>query len=1194
MKLTSMIGAAALAICFAVAPACAQDGPHSHPATDAANVAQDAEIAKALSADALIVEGMADLDRRIDALEAATAGLSSSTADLAARVKALEDAAAPDPDPLPDPDPIPDPDPTPDPPPPPSGNVLTIDASKRFQTINGWSVTTRAWEQDKLADRYDPSYIAAAPEMVADLVDQVGVNRIRVEIQSGAENPTDYWKQFTSGALTYTGFKAKYYENINDNSDPFVANAAGFKWSQLDEKMDHLVMPLRAALTAKGERLWINLNVVDFGTGDLGSLSLATQPEEYAELVVEALKHLKAKYNVTPDSLEIILEPDNGATYTGAQIGAAIRATKARMASAGFGPQIIAPSTMKASASLTYYDAIKATGAKVDVLAFHTYGTTDDATLTAIGAKGAADGIETAMLEKIDSGADQFHRDLTLSNASAWLQWGMASKVDNGNNLLVGDPTKPVGSQISMGSKTRGLAQVWRHVRRGYVRVGTSANFAGVKALAFEAPGGSRLAVGITTVAKNFAIAGLPAGSYEVEYTTAAALSVKSGPFTVAAGGSLPVSIPAAGVLVAYPVGGSPPPPPPPDPDPNPNPGPVGNLLPNTADGKPIAQLGVGHHIYWQAENPYKNLRLLYPEYGGGAKVAAGEADPTTGWIYMKPGETLVLGRVRTAQANGINTDPGEYVLKASIKPGSTADITALGFVNNGGDATTIRKTMVLDESDLNGNEVKLNGGASGGWINVDFWGPTKWENDPLGWHPDFLKDASRYKIIRFLDWTTTNGSSVTNAAEWIDDGDYTIYNNSNNGQKPLAANGHLRKFGYSYGRMFDLANKADAAVHVNIPLAMGASVIKTELLDCRQSIVKPAVVANFSAIEASAKVEYRLLAEKMARSAVAQNYPNNKVILIELANEVWNYGNSAFACTSGYADGLGMALNGGADYDAGTGLGHMAVIAFDAFEKAFAQIKPGQEVKYVLGVQTMGSTARAKKAAAEFDRYAPTIGVDPKLRQKIFLATTNYFSGGWQFNKNRSPGAGNNPFGVSDEGAFNAAFMAADADGSLFQKLRAWYLGPLSSNVNVARLKTQTTMWRDYAVNNGWRSIINYEGSPADMVGSLPADPAKSRPYDQLGFAYPQSAQVWKTWIRSPEAFDVQDAYLAMLTNIDTSNPKITDGGWLPSRLVVSNYILTGRDTNYTSPWIEKNPLEAGQCPPEGFIGAWCKYLRP
>lgn len=1189
MKLTSMIGAAALAIFFAIAPACAQDGPHTHPAYDATNEAQDQEIAKALSADALIVEGMADLDRRMDALEAATAGLSSSTADLAARVKALEDAAAPDPDPLPDPDPTPDPTP-----PPQSGNVLTIDATKRFQTINGWSVTTRAWEQDKVADKYDPSYIAAAPEMVADLVNEVGVNRIRVEIQSGAENPTDYWKQFTSGALSYTGLKAKYYENINDNADPFVANAAGFKWSQLDEKMDALVMPLRAALAAKGEKLWINLNVVDFGTGDLGSLSLATQPEEYAELVVEAFKHLKTKYGVTPDSLEIILEPDNGGTYTGAQIGAAIKATKARMAAAGFAPQIIAPSTMKASASLTYYDAIKTTGAKVDVLAYHTYGTTDDATVSAIGAKGAAEGIETAMLEKIDAGVDQLHRDLTLANVTAWLQWGMASKTDNGNNLLVGDPAKPVGSQISMGSKTRGLAQVWRHVRRGYVRVGASTNFAGVKALAFEAPGGGRLAVGITTGAKNFAIAGLPAGSYAVEYTTAAALSVKSGPFTVAAGASLPVSIPAAGVLVAYPVGATPPPPPPPDPDPNPNPGPVGNLLPNTADGLPVMQLNVGHHIYWQGENPYKNLRLLYPEYGGGPKVEAGEADPTTGWIYMKPGEVLVLGRVRPVQANGINTDPGEYVLKASIKPGSTADITALGFSNNGGDATTIRKTAILDDQDLNGNEVKLNGGASGGWIKVDFWGPTKWENDPLGWHPDFLKDVARYKIVRFLDWTTTNGGAVTEAWEWIDDGDYTIYNSTNSGQKPLAANDNLRKFGYSYGRMFDLANKADSTVWVNIPITMGARAIKTELLTKKPSIIKPAIVANFAAIEASAKIEYRLLAEKLARSAVAQNYPDNKVLLIELGNEIWNSGNASFAASTAFADGVGMALNGGADYDTGTGLGHMAVIAFDAFSKAFAQIKPGQEVKFVLGVQTMGGTSRAKKAAAEFDRYAPTIGVDPKLRLKIFLATTNYFSGGWQWNKNRSPGVGNNPFDVSDEGAFNAAFAAADADGSLFQKLKAWYLGPYSANVNVARLKAETLMWRDYAVNNGWRSILNYEGSPADTVGSLPADAARGRPYDQLGYAYPQSAQTWKTWIRSQEAFDVQDAYLQMLMQIDTSNPKITDGGWLPDRLVIANYMLTGRDPNYGSPWTEKNPLEAGQCPTQGFIGAWCKYLRP
>ena len=615
-----------------------------------------------------------------------------------------------------------------------------------------------------------------------------------------------------------------------------------------------------------------------------------------------------------------------------------------------------------------------------------------------------------------------------------------------------------------------------------------------------------------------------------------------------------------------------------------------GAVWPDGADGKPIVTLVLGHHREWQGENPYKNT-LLLADFAPAAKIIAGEADPGTGWICLNPNETITLGFVRPNQGDGVNFDPGKWVARAEIIPGSSASINAPGFLDDGSTATLIRKSRILDDSTHGNDQVSIAGGAAGGCIRPDFVGPEKYENDPRDdFRPEFVRDASRYHFVRFLDWTTTSGSRITNAAEWIDDADAIVYSGTNcfkatcyiNKSWPPA--GPMLRSGYKFAQMFKLARDADIAVWVNTPAALGFGAVKADIITCKAATLIPAIGANWATIEPAIHQEAFAYGIKLARSAKSGGYPDRKALNVEIGNEFWNSGNSAFACTNDVAEGVGFATTG--VNSVGEGVGVIAAIQVAEIKRAFVQEKPGQALSFSVGMQTAAFSTAIKTFhngfVTAFKRYETSSGISPSNLLDVFAATTGYYSGHSQWNANRSPGALNNPFGASTEAEFNAGYIAADGDGSLFDKARAWYLGSASNNMNVAKLVQIHNNWRNWAVNAGMRGVIQYEGSGANGVGSGA---------NQLGGVYPGTLAAEKRWARSQQAFDVQDAIISGISAIDPMNPAVTTG-WRPKSMPVSNYQSIGI-IDLGSPWKEKFPGEAGTCPQVGTSGAWCKYAR-
>src|SRR5437868_1927557 len=90
-------------------------------------------------------------------------------------------------------------------------NTVTLDDTKNFQTITGWEATAQAWALDEVEtitnhSNANPLFSLYQNELFDALVDTLGVNRVRLEVMSGCENPVDYFTQYLNGQITFTQY----------------------------------------------------------------------------------------------------------------------------------------------------------------------------------------------------------------------------------------------------------------------------------------------------------------------------------------------------------------------------------------------------------------------------------------------------------------------------------------------------------------------------------------------------------------------------------------------------------------------------------------------------------------------------------------------------------------------------------------------------------------------------------------------------------------------------------------------------------------------------------------------------------------------------------------------------------------------------------------------------------------------------
>lgn len=429
--------------------------------------------------------------------------------------------------------------------------TITVDAAQQFQTMTGWEALAEIGQAE-----CDPRAYASYKNNVLDrAANELGINRIRIALRNGYENPVDQFLPFKAGQLTFNQWKVFWFQVVNDNNDPFVMNPAGFNWGYLDYTMDELVVPLKQRLAARGEGFWLNLVYVGANSGDLHR----DNPEEYAELALAAFQHLQQRYGWVPNSLEIVNEPNLG-TWNGTQVGQAMVAAKRRLNQAGFFPQLVGPTVSQAAASLPFFDQMMLVPGAAQALnefSYHRYGTAPTATqLRGIAQRGATYGVRTSMLEHGGSGYEDLHEDLTLANVSSWEQFGLAfcGDRDIGGNYfpIYGASLGKNVPDVRTGAMTKYLRQYFRYVALGAVRIGATSTEAQWEPVAFRNPNGKYTVVVKANAGGTFSVGGLPAGTYGIDYTTANAYMQALPDAAVSAGQTLTTAIPGTGVLTIF------------------------------------------------------------------------------------------------------------------------------------------------------------------------------------------------------------------------------------------------------------------------------------------------------------------------------------------------------------------------------------------------------------------------------------------------------------------------------------------------------------------------------------------------------------------------------------------------------------------------------------------------------------------
>ncbi len=434
---------------------------------------------------------------------------------------------------------------------PPVGNVIALNPYVKYQTMRGWEAV------DQAGQLFTPAWNNYKDVLLDEAVNDLGINRIRLEIMSGSENPTDYFAQWQAGQLTEAQYNAKRYEIINDDADPNHINPGGFKWSQLDSSINNIVLPMRQRLQARGESLWVNLNYVDFGSS---TFEHKNSPAEYAEFVLATYQHMQNTFGFVPDSWEIVLEPDtSSASWSSMQVALALKAAGDKLAASGYRPAFTAPSVTAADNFANYVDQIAQTpGAMpyVTEFAYHRYNDASDSILQQISDRTVLYGKKAGMLEWIGADYVTLHQDIKQGRNSSWQQYCLAGLTswgpDSGGSYYRVDDSNVGNPIVTMGSRTKFLRQYFKFVRAGAQRIEALSGNATFDPLAFINLNGKYVVVVKSSGSGSFTVVGLPAGVYGIKYTTGSQYDVDLPDTSVLPGQALATSIPGTGVITIY------------------------------------------------------------------------------------------------------------------------------------------------------------------------------------------------------------------------------------------------------------------------------------------------------------------------------------------------------------------------------------------------------------------------------------------------------------------------------------------------------------------------------------------------------------------------------------------------------------------------------------------------------------------
>lgn len=406
--------------------------------------------------------------------------------------------------------------------------VVNVDTSIQYQTMTGFEAQgwmsnwDTQWQIDHLQDWN---------RIIAGGAARLGIDRVRIEVQSGSENPVDYFSQYINGDITRAQWKPHWYESINDNSDPGSREGGKFHFSKVIYDIENIALPLKDSVEMLGKKFYINLNYVDFKNFPFEH---HTDPAEYAELMLACFDTIQIHFGFVPDAIEVILEPENSdwsngvAQIIGDRIANCIAAAGDTLSNHGYFPDFIAPSPTAASHTVPWTLPILANSIAASYLTeicYHKYWNQSAADLMEIGQLADNNGITSSMLEWWHPNNVQYalNRDLTLGKVSAWQSGGLGEvniNSTNGHTFLYNisdaDPNNPV---VTEGPNARYYRQYFKYIPQGAQRINATINLPS-EVVAFRDSTDLLTIIINATNSESYLLDSLPEGIYGISYST--------------------------------------------------------------------------------------------------------------------------------------------------------------------------------------------------------------------------------------------------------------------------------------------------------------------------------------------------------------------------------------------------------------------------------------------------------------------------------------------------------------------------------------------------------------------------------------------------------------------------------------------------------------------------------------------------
>lgn len=535
------------------------------------------------------------------------------------------------------------------------------------------------------------------------------------------------------------------------------------------------------------------------------------------------------------------------------------------------------------------------------------------------------------------------------------------------------------------------------------------------------------------------------------------------------------------------------PPPPPP------------SIFPNTADGKPISQLGLFWWKYWNFEEPFIDLMKVNSAQWsvtlyGGARIPweelwrNGHIDKATGWPKSSPNNTFIwtlgifrFGAIIIPEAYAdtyVATWEGDADVRIAV------ECTTQGQKNCQRRVETNRVEATFDAASGGYSLVEITRLGQGGVKNIRVFSKSNEAALNAGkiLNPRFVEHARRYKVLRFMDVQDASQGRPFRA------GDFVRYNYATwapEWKADYAKAPDAPKFP-SFEAMFRMAVETGTAAWVHVAGLPGAPASFNALVEpADSSLWKEACRTNLSTILASS--DWASYMDEIVRSLNASGYPSDRMVYLEPWNEVWNWG-GPWARMTHCSDGITVALgtNGSPGWAPRYGFGYLAAHAMVEFDRALARAgRTNQAWTLAMGSQ-MAWDAVTVGSLEGFKRYFADRGIDSgSWLRRVGVTTASYYAGGL----NPTSGA----FPASDTASHLTNVKAAVLAGTASKTLADWYFTSSSAG-SFSWVVANRNQHQTIAQNYGAFFLGDYEGeSHEDLPAHLAADPDVSRWYDEF-----------------------------------------------------------------------------------------------